>query len=1210
MSPAITAAASLLLLVQGCSIALQAGFPPHMRRFGVFAASVALLGCVGQLLVFSQALIPSPEFGLLMVQGSLSRFGLQAVIAGLGIVVGLGWSVARLAGQLPAHAYELCVIGGVVGLLSLLQVIPLNRDASSQFIVYAYDLWWPLLPAWIMLALIDCSFIIVGVQTLAVRRWAGAFFLTGLSLWALSHRPFYVANSEYGWFVCLGIAFASNQYLAVVCTRRELELSKPWIRWLLVTGLALIGLAFAGAFLQLEYENEEQLSDSLLIAWLLFGLVLALIRRVYVARKTDQSPWGELGEGVGRKAALLSLLLIVAASLSALVYRMPALEPNLALTLFFVSLAGITEVITDGILKRAFDLIRQGTLFTPDSPLVKVWEWVRVRVAAILRVSLHALKRVFSVDSALKLVGKAFAGIILLIALNEFPNAGKTIIQPLMIHGDIGESGEAAANRLLTNILVMSQELQPDVMIPTPGQRAQSVKLAAFKAGAVDVELGKGTEFSLGPVTIPLHLLLVPIQTPVRAMLGTRVIAGNIQNEGVRYTLVASSSDGQSWVVTVPDTVERQGNDSNTVSPLDTLTEKLAFEIFRSTPGIASVGMTSSWEAFGWFRNGLRSMARYERGDIDALSSAIREFRRSVAADPGFSLANYRLGLALQSDRQPTAAAEALRESISNNPDFLAGYVALGFHLFSIDSYFGGGPAVARPLVRPDAAGAEQDMVECSRLWRAVITRGRDESTLPDRASAYFGLSGLARKAGLHAVSFYYAQRALSIYANVRQPLRSDPQIRRAQATVLNDIGVGLQWYNVTHTVNDDTTWHCTAETVLPEHVRPDGVVFLRGMYRGPLLPAALDYYRQARSLNHYDPVIRCNVAEASYALGDRRQMSALARDAGMHSYVARGFSDLAKRLSFAEYGWAHTYYRLALSEYEAALELDPTNLSALNGYAYAVWEWRLLMPRRRPPEGASASELHRAEGYARSAVKLSVYKSVVDQVTYASTLGEVLLAQGRAWEAREVLQRAERSAPRHRAFDEIRWDLAQALLAFATDHNPRCNAKCNPDSAFRRAIALLETIRSNEQDHELQPFNSDASYLDPIWVPQVITRGEPYGVEEAPDPEEVHYVLRNAGAIEAPTYERSVMADWLGVYCDVDDTLMVHVWGRGVDSRILVGLGLSNDVYLTSIPDNTHDAYFAQLETLDAVPVSEVYPIFTYKDRTKNLIRLGFRRK
>jgi tetratricopeptide (TPR) repeat protein len=1181
-----------------------------MRRFGAFAASVALLGCVGQLLVFSQALIPSPEFGLLMVQGPLSRFGLQAVIGGLGVVGGFGWSVARLAGHLPARTFRLCAIGGVVGLLSLLQVTALNERASSQFIVYAYDLWWPLLPAWIMLSLIDCCFIIVGIETLAVRRWAGAFFLTGLSLWALTQRPFYEATSEYGWFICLGIAFASNQYLAVACTRKELEHVNPWIRRLLLGVLVLIGLGFAGVFVLLEFGTDTQLPNALLIAWVSLGLVLAVVRQVYVAKKTNQSLWGELGEGVWRKATLLCLILIVAASLSALVYRVPALEPNMALTFFFVSLAGITEIITDGILKRVYDIIRNDNFFTAESPLLKAWAWVRVWIARVFRASVNSLRRVFSADSVLKLVAKAIVGIILLIALNELPNAGKTIIQPLKVHGDIHESGEAAANRLLTNILIMSQELQPDIMIPTPGQKAKSVKLSSFKTGAPDVELGKGTDFSIGGVSIPLQLLLVPIQTPVRAMLGTRVIAGNVQNEGVRYTLDAGSSDGQSWVVTVPNAGQRHGKDSNTVSPLDTLTEKLAFEIFRSSPGIASVGMTTSWEAFGWFRNGMRSMARYERGDIDALSDAIREFRQSVAADPGFSLANYRLGLALQSDGQPTAAAEALRESISNNPDFLAGFVALGFHLFSIDSYFGGGPAVAQPLTARGTRNAIKDTSECSRLWRNVITRGRDESTLPDRASAYFGLSGLARKAGQFAVSFYYAQRALSIYATIRQPLRSDPQIRRAQASVLNDIGVGLQWYHATDTIDDDTTWHCTAETVLPEHVRSDGVIFLRDLYHGPLLSAALDYYRQAHSLNHYDPVIRCNVAEASYALGDPKQMAILARDAGIHNYAARTYADLAKNLSFGEYGWTHTYFRLALAEYEAALKLEPTNVSALNGYAYAVWEWRLLMPRKRPPDGASAREVHRAEGYARNAVKLSVNKSLVDQVTYRSTLGEVLLAQGRAWEAKEELEKAEQSAPKHREFDEIRWDLAQALLAFASKHNPLCNAKCNCDSAFKKAIVLLESIRSNEQDQELQPFNSDASYLDPIWVRSVTSRDPPFGVEEAPDPGIVHYVLRNSNGHEAPTYEKCDIPDWLGVYCEMDDTLFLHVWGRGVDRRIQVGYGIRNDVYLSSTPANTHDAYFAQLESLDSKSVSEVYSLFTYNDRMKNLIKLAFTRE
>ena len=94
-------------------------------------------------------------------------------------------------------------------------------------------------------------------------------------------------------------------------------------------------------------------------------------------------------------------------------------------------------------------------------------------------------------------------------------------------------------------------------------------------------------------------------------------------------------------------------------------------------PALASVGMTRSWEAFDRFRQGLEFWQRYAvqsgEQDPDALTQAIRGFRAATGVDPAFALAHYRLGLALQKDGQPIAAAEALRTSLNTNPGYPAG---------------------------------------------------------------------------------------------------------------------------------------------------------------------------------------------------------------------------------------------------------------------------------------------------------------------------------------------------------------------------------------------------------------------------------------------------------------------------------------------------------------------------------------------------------
>ena len=118
--------------------------------------------------------------------------------------------------------------------------------------------------------------------------------------------------------------------------------------------------------------------------------------------------------------------------------------------------------------------------------------------------------------------------------------------------------------------------------------------------------------------------------------------------------------------------------------------------------------MTRSWEAFdrvperastSWQRYAVQSGEQ----DPDALTQAIRSFRAAVGVDPAFALAHYRLGLALQKDGQPFAAAEALRTSLKANPGFVPARVALASVLY------GAREPSARDVARPDRAIAARD---------------------------------------------------------------------------------------------------------------------------------------------------------------------------------------------------------------------------------------------------------------------------------------------------------------------------------------------------------------------------------------------------------------------------------------------------------------------------------------------------------------------
>ena len=136
--------------------------------------------------------------------------------------------------------------------------------------------------------------------------------------------------------------------------------------------------------------------------------------------------------------------------------------------------------------------------------------------------------------------------------------------------------------------------------------------------------------------------------------------------------------------------------------------------------------------------------------------------------DPAFALAHYRLGLALQKDGQPIAAAEALRTSLNKNPGFLPARVALASVLYSResralarslgpaerwrrgmqparDTRSAGAPSADRagagPATEPERPGEPSSAMldEARDLWQSVVQADEQASPL-DQAAAWAGL--------------------------------------------------------------------------------------------------------------------------------------------------------------------------------------------------------------------------------------------------------------------------------------------------------------------------------------------------------------------------------------------------------------------------------------------------------------------------------------
>jgi len=230
------------------------------------------------------------------------------------------------------------------------------------------------------------------------------------------------------------------------------------------------------------------------------------------------------------------------------------------------------------------------------------------------------------------------------------------------------------------------------------------------------------------------------------------------------------------------------------------------------------------------------------------------------------------------------------------------------------------------------------------------------------------------------------------------------------------------------------------------------------------------------------------------------------------------------------------------------------------------------------------------------------------------SSLGEVLLALARPTEAHEVLKEADKLAPDHPFYHEIRWDLAQADLC-TIENEKRSNTYNKKSSSFaKEASKLLVKIHNEEQNREFRPFTSNWLQLDPAYLRKVcaVEPGARFSIESTSYGNELQFVLHG----NRPVYESFKPCLLMGVKSKASDynggLLTLHVWGGDVNKRIDTdGIQVITLDYETR---DSRDFYFAQLEKKIKrkdyyyyEPVSKIYPIETRSSCKKNMITLVF---
>ncbi len=1246
---------------------------PYVRWFGALTLFLLALGSALYWLLASGTMVLSPEFALVLVRGPVGVTATYVLVASIVIGTTVAWHTARLASDMRPR---LALLLGAGILLALLSTAPLYlldainpEDAPSQHI-YLYPLWWPPLLIWIAVCTVEIVLTALRVEPRHVRIWMVSAFITVLAYYALRvPLPFYLDSMDLSqwitqwkvfsvgpWKLLLALLIPVNMGLGTWLTLRlrEMQPNKGrWTRRVMTLIAACLGLMGVSLWYMLSDYVPLALPWIVWIGWFAVLAIVAVFRlgRAWRVRLGSVSVLPR----PARNFSILLLILLAFALGLPLAADLLSRNPIAVFTLVTLGWIVLTEAILPGPIRPVAHWTLVASVRNAQSSLRQAYGRLGDRLAGVRTKIVNMVKKIFSADSWPKALIKVLLGIVVVIALSDIPHAGKTIIQPFKVSVKVSDSdkevaaerlGEITANHLQLALAALHRDLQPqDIDLlrtqesgtaQAPGKEKSIAFVPPADSGAAAFAASQPLE--IGPLKVPVSSIAGLIQTPIRNLLGVRVIAGTLYKAGEsRYSLLADSSDGASWKVSQD---AKTGSES-----IERLSELLALQIMQADAPALKV--PRSVMAFDAFRQGLTAWRNFSnQEDWDELTKAIRSFRYATEQDPEFALARYYLGVALLNDHQPGAAAEAFRSAIKVDPGLVAGKLALATTLVYFDAYYSAPAAVS---VKASSHHTKKSRFQEARQLLLQVVDAEASVSGHNLASSYYGLCRAASFDNKQPLAYFYCQRAASLYSNLRATRKADQQDRANEAVVLNEIGVILEQNNRKDSYST-TDWHCSVGNIDIERLRTDNVV--RKIEKSPYTSAALRYYQRAISLLPSDPVIRCNIASAAYANGDTQPMKALESDALVHLWMADQYRESARsyvgsendpegRISNAYYHHALFGYAKATSGEQNLTAVNPHHFDAMNGYAYVFWQWRLNAPDASVLE-ISPSEAEWGEFYARAALQLAANKPKHIQAMARSTLGEVLLALARPHEAIEELELAAGEAPEHPLFHEIRWDLAQAYIC-AAENAKSADLADQRHSWIKKSIVLLNQIHQEERVREYRPYTDIPRLLNPAYYQAVCAHdvhGNPqHPIESADTGGARKYILRGGKPTYASLKDR---CEWSGVQGDVHvadnaeagpkKVFWMRVWGGGLNQRVRlepVAKGqpetqVKDVIGLGHGPKNTRQYYFAQLEEVTfkkpaagesaeeslIQPVSPVYAIETKQGCDKNKVTLHFEQR
>lgn len=774
----ICALAATGLVCLEASVLYSARHLSYPNWFPGLLAVAATVNLMFSILILRAGLVVSPEFGLAMMEGGVSAYlGILALVLLYALSLGLLVSAVRHMLGCSNWAVWSTLASLVVVALACAGVRSLDPGDSLPLQIVSYDLWWPPFVLWLLACLVEAALAVGQVESRMRRLCVHTFAAAAVALIAIQRPDFLEPRTQLLWQYIALIAFCLSAGLAplsVWWTLRQPGGNIRPPRSIVIVTLACfaaIGLAWG------TWPEDQDRSIWIQGSWIVWGTTAIAVAAAFgwqAYRSRRQEMTTPIPASLGQRVLMASAVLAIAASVLDLFY-FDVVDPALALAGTAMGWAMLAEAAGGGFLSHCYRLLRERAPNGSRASAVLHWGIANLRKTRASIV--HSVGRVFAASSLAGVLVKLGAGIVLLVALSEVPNAGTTIIGTFTVESDglQKDTGLALSDNLVYALHTLNESLRSDIALVQGGaSKSASFRFATANDGPANLgaALAKQPDMSVFGVNVPVGLLVAPIQAPMRWLLGVRVISGSIYTGPRYYTALAHSSSGDGWKAQI-DLERRQSkcalgperplvrqiagaDGSSSAAGLDTknsdipetlpdLAEQLARQIITAD-GPSSAGMTRSSAALASFQCGWSAWQEFEaEKNPTKLDEAIKYFGEATKRDEGFSLAQYRLGRALQEAHQPGAAIEAFRASVATNPEFGAGLAAWASTLYDYNTFSVSQPATAS-TVGPGESAEQRRAVglfrtnEAARHWQTMVQAPARRVSPLERASAYAGL--------------------------------------------------------------------------------------------------------------------------------------------------------------------------------------------------------------------------------------------------------------------------------------------------------------------------------------------------------------------------------------------------------------------------------------------------------------------------------------